>query len=184
MDIRDTPIADSDIQCFNITLTLREILMDCPAELRCKYESDETTSDTDSEPSDMSSQADSSADTSASSETKYKNDGKKSTSSKQHANDKTSDESDSEDDTDCSTDSEDGDSDNEDGAAKVNANNEEATPAHRHCIQVMLQNGRMINVSTEPSMNQLVDRAVPAANKIRCVIGVINGRGAYILYML
>lgn len=34
LDIRDTPISDSDIQCFNITTTLRELLMECPVELR------------------------------------------------------------------------------------------------------------------------------------------------------
>lgn len=34
LDIRDTPISDSDIQCFNITTTLRELLMECPEKLR------------------------------------------------------------------------------------------------------------------------------------------------------
>lgn len=34
LDIRDTPISDSDIQCFNITTTLRELLMECPVDLR------------------------------------------------------------------------------------------------------------------------------------------------------
>lgn len=34
MDVRDTPIHDSDVQCFNITSTLREILMECPYNLR------------------------------------------------------------------------------------------------------------------------------------------------------
>lgn len=34
LDIRDTPISDSDIQCFNITTTLRELLMECPIDLR------------------------------------------------------------------------------------------------------------------------------------------------------
>lgn len=34
LDIRDTPISDSDIQCFNITSTLRELLMECPIDLR------------------------------------------------------------------------------------------------------------------------------------------------------
>lgn len=34
LDIRDTPISDSDIQCFNITTSLRELLMECPEHLR------------------------------------------------------------------------------------------------------------------------------------------------------
>lgn len=34
LDIRDTPISDSDIQCFNITTTLKELLMECPVDLR------------------------------------------------------------------------------------------------------------------------------------------------------
>lgn len=34
MDIRDTPVSDSDIQCFNITTTLRELYIECPQHLR------------------------------------------------------------------------------------------------------------------------------------------------------
>lgn len=34
LDIRDTPVSDSDIQCFNTTVSLRELLMDCPENLR------------------------------------------------------------------------------------------------------------------------------------------------------
>ncbi|KAJ6637942.1 hypothetical protein Bhyg_10673, partial [Pseudolycoriella hygida] len=36
LDIRNTPISDSDIQCFNITTTLKELLMECPENLRNK----------------------------------------------------------------------------------------------------------------------------------------------------
>lgn len=34
MDVRDTPIQDSDIQCFNITYSLRELLLECPKYMR------------------------------------------------------------------------------------------------------------------------------------------------------
>lgn len=34
LDVRDTPISDSDIQCFNVTKTLRELYLDCPTYLR------------------------------------------------------------------------------------------------------------------------------------------------------
>lgn len=59
MDVRDTPISDSDIQCFNITSTLREILMECPIEFRDQYCSTETASDTDDgEPFEVNPQED------------------------------------------------------------------------------------------------------------------------------
>lgn len=34
LDVRDTPIQDSDIQCFNITYSLRELLLECPKYMR------------------------------------------------------------------------------------------------------------------------------------------------------
>lgn len=34
LDLRDTPVTDSDIQCFNITKSLRELYLDCPIHLR------------------------------------------------------------------------------------------------------------------------------------------------------
>lgn len=34
LDVRDTPISDSDIQCFNVTLTLKTLLLECPEDLR------------------------------------------------------------------------------------------------------------------------------------------------------
>lgn len=34
LDVRDTPISDSDIQCFNITLTLKVLFLECPEDLR------------------------------------------------------------------------------------------------------------------------------------------------------
>lgn len=34
LDLRNTPVSDSDIQCFNITQTLKELLLECPKNLR------------------------------------------------------------------------------------------------------------------------------------------------------
>lgn len=34
LDLRNTPVSDSDIQCFNITSTLKELLLECPRNLR------------------------------------------------------------------------------------------------------------------------------------------------------
>ncbi|XP_036323487.1 uncharacterized protein LOC118737224 [Rhagoletis pomonella] len=34
LDLRFTPITDSDLQCFNVVLTLKELLLDCPLSMR------------------------------------------------------------------------------------------------------------------------------------------------------
>ncbi|KFB38117.1 AGAP004683-PA-like protein [Anopheles sinensis] len=34
LDLRDTPISDSDVSCFNIVQTLKELLLECPEHLR------------------------------------------------------------------------------------------------------------------------------------------------------
>lgn len=34
LDLRDTPVADSDIQCFNVTTSLKQLLLECPDKLR------------------------------------------------------------------------------------------------------------------------------------------------------
>jgi hypothetical protein len=43
LDIRDTPVSDSDIQSFNMTKTLKELLMECPTGYRDDAISDNTT---------------------------------------------------------------------------------------------------------------------------------------------
>lgn len=53
MDIRDTPVTDSDIQCFNITTTLRELLMECPEHLREPATAAATAADTESSDSEF-----------------------------------------------------------------------------------------------------------------------------------
>lgn len=45
LDVRDTPITDSDLQCFNAVLTLKELLLQCPIHLR--KNSDESKSSLD-----------------------------------------------------------------------------------------------------------------------------------------
>lgn len=172
LDVRDTPITDSDIQCFNITTTLREILMDCPVAFRDIYTSTdyEVPSDTDDGDSEKASDAKLMTDkTTSNDETNEKK-----------SIDDTMDaetESESEDESECSSDSEDDNSDGENGIANGNGNNEEAKsqPHQTHCIQVILQNGRMINVNAERS-NEF-ENPMRETNSLRCVIGIINGRG-------
>lgn len=175
MDIRDTPICDSDIQCFNITSTLREILMDCPAELRETYAtSDETISDTDdSEIYEAKARNDKTVHEKHSDEENHNNKNE-SNSQKRDISNVSDTESESDDESECSTDSEDGNSDDENGRAKA-ANDDTNAPHQANCIQVILQNGRMINVNAgrvNESENQLRE-----SDGLRCVIGIINGRG-------
>lgn len=180
LDVRDTPISDSDIQCFNITSTLREILMDCPVEFRENYmSSDETPSDTDdSEPYEPKPRNNDSSEESTNHNNNIDSD------PQAHRRDDSivSDtESESDDESDCSTDSEDGNSDDGgDGGAKVSGNNEDANAPHQaHCIQVILQNGRMINVNAERSND--FDSPMRETNGLHCVIGIINGRGTHLI---
>lgn len=180
MDVRDTPISDSDIQCFNITSTLREILMECPIEFRDQYCSTETASDTDDgEPFEVNPQED--KDSSKESQSnEQKPSSRKEVESQRHIDDSidSESESDSAEESECSTDSEDGDSGGEDGAAKVSGTNDDTNPPHQaHCIQVVLQNGRMINVNAERSND--FENPLRETNGLRCVIGIINGRGLF-----
>lgn len=165
MDVRDTPITDSDIQCFNVTTTLREILMDCPVGLRIDSDAStvEMSDDDDSESFEPEPKATGSA----------TNKNQKHRSSAIPTDSES--ESESEEDSDCSSDSEDGNSDGEDGAAKTSGNNEEANAPQAQCIQVILQNGRMINVNAERSCEK--ENSIRSPNALRCVIGIINGRG-------
>lgn len=168
MDVRDTPISDSDIQCFNVTTTLREILMDCPVGLR--YDSEPSTEEMSDDDDDGEEDED---DDNGSYDTKSKEADKAVFVSDTDSNT----ESESDDESDCSSDSEDGDNDSE--AAKASGNNEEtADTPQAHCIQVILQNGRMINVNAERS-NERDNTAQMRGPNVRCVIGIINGRGAF-----
>lgn len=189
MDVRDTPISDSDIQCFNITTTLREILMDCPVECRESYATtDEAISDTDdseayeSKPcnnNDSSQEQNSRSDQEEKESTKSAN---RSSTQGQHddsmASDTESESSESDIESDCSSDSEDdgGDDKDENGAAaKVAKHDDTNSPHQAHCIQVILQNGRMINVNAGRSND--FDNPMRETDGLRCVIGIINGRG-------
>lgn len=183
LDVRDTPISDSDIQCFNITSTLREILMDCPVQFRDEFVStDEMTATSDNE--SVESKPGDADSTKESSSNDRKPKSSQETSSQRHDDSIASEsesESDSDDDSECSTDSEDGKSDGEDGAAKASGCNDDANPSHQaHCIQVVLQNGRMINVNAERS--NVFDNPLRETNGLRCVIGIINGRGLLSFY--
>lgn len=174
MDVRDTPISDSDIQCFNVTSTLREILMDCPVGLRFDSESSTVEmSDNDDDDDDEEEEEEEVVDDNETYDTKSKEAAKPA-----YLSDTNSEtESESDDESDCSSDSEDGDNDAE--ATKTSGNNEETvgTP-QAHCIQVILQNGRMINVNAERS-NEHDNTAQMRGPNVRCVIGIINGRGEF-----
>lgn len=172
LDIRDTPIADSDVQCFNVCSTLREILMDCPIALRDNDGSSTTSDETWSLA--MSDDDETSGNKTPNSPKENVDDGKDNAADC-HDNDKVESESE------WGSDLSDSDENENDGAdddpSKANANNEDANvPPHSHCIQVILQNGRLINVNTErPNENEPSMREMP--NALRCVIGVVNGRG-------
>lgn len=73
------------------------------------------------------------------------------------------DESDSE----CSSDSEDNDSDDDDSS--IGVKKAETREEHPHFIQVVLRNDRS---SAAESNNN-----TPRVERLRCVIGIINGRG-------
>lgn len=182
LDVRDTPISDSDIQCFNITSTLREILMDCPVEFRENYMStDETPSDTDD--SEAYEPRFRNSDTIEGSEKHFDDKNEQNSNSNKNSETHRRDdsivsetESESEDESDYSTDSEDGNSDDgEDGGSKVSGNNDDANAPHQASIQVIFQNGRMINVNAERSSD--FDSPMRETNGLHCVIGIINGRG-------
>lgn len=183
LDVRDTPITDSDIQCFNVTSTLREILMDCPDSLRLDSDNLASTDDDDDDDDDYDDNeplepnaGDISMDVSNGSNDANNH-------SKQMPDISDSD-SDSNDESECSTDSEDGMDGGsgaggaEDGSAKASGSNDDAGAPQAHCIQVILQNGRMINVNAERSNDP--ENAMRGPNSLRCVIGIINGRGWFL----
>lgn len=189
LDVRDTPITDSDIQCFNVTSTLREILMDCPDSLRLDSDNLVSTDDEDDdddddvddgepfEPSTSVGGGDTSMNVSNGSDANADGNHKQ-------MPDITDSESDSNDESECSTDSEDGMDGGgggaEDGSAKASGSNDDAGAPQAHCIQVILQNGRMINVNAERSNDP--ENAMRGPNSLRCVIGIINGRGWLLIY--
>lgn len=156
--------------------------MDCPIEFRENYmSSDETPSDTDdSEPYEPKPR---NIDSNEESTTQNTNTNGSDTQTHRRDDSIVSDtESESDDESDCSTDSEDGNSDDdgEDGGAKVSGNTEDANAPHQaHCIQVILQNGRMINVNAERSND--FDSPMRETNGLHCVIGIINGRGTHLI---
>lgn len=158
MDVRETPISDSDIQCFNITTTLREIQMDCPAIIRKNarnrfYEPSVFPSDDVTEPStDGVNSID--AGTSKNGENKSTNDNCQNENNGENSNNES----------DCSSDSEDNNSnDDTDTEMKTTANRDE----YPHCIRVVLRNRE--NNNSVPTHNERIG--------LRCVIGIINGRG-------
>lgn len=160
LDVRDTQVSDSDIQCFNITSSLREILMECPPHLREKV--------SDKNPSEA-----------------IANDAVGAGSSKDIVENSTatadkSTESDIE--TGSEMDGEDSD-DEEDGADDKNGANEEnanengsaASSNQNHYIQVIIQDGNLVNVNNGHIPSDQMNRAI--GNGLRYMVGVVNGEG-------
>lgn len=135
LDIRDTQVCDSDIQCFNITTSLREILMECPAHLRRKK--------TDPNSSEATVEADAAGPS-------------KDTVENSHAGASTSanDSGESDVETGSEIDGEDSEED-EDAVDDKNGLNEEtasengsgAPPNQNHYIQVIIHDGHLVNVN-------------------------------------
>lgn len=156
LDIRDTQVTDSDIQCFNVTTSLREILMECPLQLRDKA-SDKNPSDAtagnDAEPS----------------------------SSKDIVKSQTK-STDSDVETGSETDGEDSDEEEEEVVDDKNGVNEENANAaaagssnQNHYIQVIIHDGNLVNVNNGQIPADQMQRA--RANGLRYMVGVVNGEG-------
>lgn len=157
--------------------------MDCPVEFRENYSTsdDEAISDTDDSEANETkpfNNNDSSQEQAHRTEDNAKS-GHSATSNTNIASDVESESSESDIETDCSTDSEDGgdgdDNDENGAAAKVTSSDDSNLPHQAHCIQVTLQNGRMINVNAG-RFNDF-DNPMRETDGRRCVIGIINGRG-------
>lgn len=54
----------------------------------------------------------------------------------------------------------------------TSALNPSSDTTNRHYIQVILQNGRLSNITTEPPAPQLAQNSNPSTNSLQCVIGI------------
>lgn len=158
MDIRDTPVSDSDIQCFNITTTLRELYIECPQHLR---EPKFVDSNKDSTDDDDSSDDD---DDTTNSDNKVKNsdDTESILPTDEESNRENSEISDAEEDEEKPD-----DVGQTDGAAGSTSQN--------HFIHVYLRDGNLVNVNNERVLRN--DYQMREIHGIRYMVGVLNGGG-------
>lgn len=163
MDFRDTPVSDSDIQCFNITTTLREILLECPPNLRDKSsdknpsESVANNDEPEAGPSkDIVENATPTAEKSTESDVE------------------TGSELDGEESEDESV------ADDKNGAHDENANDNDSAACsnQNHYIQVIIHDGNLVNVNNGHIPTDQMQRS--RANGLRYMVGVVNGEGKLI----
>lgn len=155
-------MSDSDIQCFNITTSLREILMECPPHLREKA--------SDKNPSEAVADGEAKAGCS-----------KDIVESPAPAN-TTADKS-AESDVETGSEMEGEDSEEEEVPEGANGANEEngndngaaASSNQNHYIQVIIHDGNLINVNNGHIPSDQMQRA--RANGLRYMVGVVNGEG-------
>lgn len=161
LDIRDTEVSDSDIQCFNITTSLREILMECPPRFRGSAPNDNPNEkSTDNEPEAGPSK---------------------------NINDKSIDSIDSSPDSDVDTSSDmDTDDDSEElelseeivrpKEENANGNGSAATPRNLgHFIQVIIRDGNVVDLANGHISSDQEHRS--RASGLRYMVGVVNGEG-------
>lgn len=163
LDIRDTQVSDSDIQCFNITTSLREILMECPPNLREKA--------SDKNPSEAVADGEAKA-------------GCSKDIVETPAPTTTAAENAAESDIETGSEMEGEDSEEEvevpegaNGAKEKNGNENGAAASsnQNHYIQVIIHDGNLMNVNNGHIPADQMQRA--RANGLRYMVGVVNGEG-------
>lgn len=152
LDVRETALSDSDIQCFNITTTLRELLLECPSNLREPVYDDSNKDSTDDEGSNNDTEDDDIHNNPLKS---FDSESILSTSEEENNANGDSDSDDDDDD------------DNDQPDDNVQA---EAAPPQNHFIHVFVRNGNMEDVNNDTRMREL--------NNLRYMVGVLNGTGA------
>ena len=161
LDVRDTPVSDSDIQCFNVTGTLRELLLECPEDLRKCPDSPGAQNQPKNNDSDDDSSSDESADD------VDLEDEDESMTKPWDKNDDEPIKTESEDeDNSLDDDSDDEDDDSKDSRTRGNQS---------QVIQVILQDGNLEQVNNDPLQDN--NFQVREMNGIRYMFGVINGGG-------
>lgn len=174
MDIRDTPISDSDIQCFNITSTLREILMECPEDLRDKRKQETVNRLSDADDKELQIKSLSN---------RLEKSQSKCDQEQQNVNERKYGDSDVETGSDFSKDgSEDDDNfDEDDKSNKTNNIAAAGSSTQNHFIQVIIHDGNLVNVNNDRIMGE--EYRLREINGLRYMVGVVNGGGEHKLYL-
>lgn len=164
LDIRDTQVSDSDIQCFNITMSLREILMECPPNLR------DTVTPDKNEAVAVANQRECEASTSKEVIEQSTATANKTTDSDvETGSEMDGEDSEEEDDDDIA--------DDKNGANEENGNENgsAASSSQNHYIQVIIHEGNLLNVNNGQIPSDQMQRA--RANGLRYMVGLVNREG-------